>query len=183
MAAAERAVREARPTRGPSYDGRLFRRSNAERLEHARPDLREGIEIAELCAGDTRPVVDERGVFSRVIGTRRGRVAAMVCRENQAVTCPQSIQDAWQLTVEVDQGFRVSVGVAAVAVLRVEVVEVREAKAAIAVVEPLFGSLDALVVVGCSLTGSNPLAAEYIADLAHAARRNPRAFEDLEHAR
>src|SRR5579859_971874 len=107
----------------------------------------------------------------------------MVCRENQAVTCPQSIQDAWQLTVEIDQGFRVTVCVAAMAVLRVEVVEIREAKTAAIAVEPLDGARDALVVVGCSLTGRNTLAAEYIADLADAARRNTRVLEDFKHAR
>src|SRR5215472_14849196 len=114
-----------------------------------------------------------------MIGARRRRVAAMVCRENQAVTCPQSIQDAWQLTVEVDQGFRVSVGVAAMAVLRVEIVEVRETKTAAVAIEPFDGPRDALVVVGCSLTGCNTLAAEYVTDLADAARRNACVFEDL----
>src|SRR5690349_11313086 len=100
----------------------------------------------------------------------------MVCREDQASTCRQSLRDAWQLTVEVDQSCRVSGGAGPMSVLRPAVAETRGAKSPALASEPFDGARDALVVVGCSLPRCNTLAAEYVADLADAARRNAGIF-------
>src|SRR5450755_1941398 len=71
---------------GRSYDQRLKRRFDAERLCDALAHLTERIEIAEQAAFDARAVVDEWSEFPRMVRAARGRIASVICRHKQSVS-------------------------------------------------------------------------------------------------
>src|SRR5882672_5451767 len=119
---------------------RTRRRTRRDLLQEARAvgqatdtaQVREGPARAEVDAGaNVRPGDDERHVLPRMIGARRRRIVAVVGCDDQHVVVPQLREEPGQAGVEPFEVPRVAFHVVAMAVLGVEVDEVREEEPAL----------------------------------------------------
>ena len=120
------------------------------------------------CAMTRGPATIERHVLARVVGGDVGRIAAVIGGDEEQIVVAHVAEERGQLAVERLQRFRVSGRVVAMAVLRIEVDEVREDEIGVRLADQIDRLAHAVgVVLGADLLRDAD-AVEDVGDLAEA---------------
>src|SRR5665213_3156311 len=113
----------------PSFAGR--RRRDAQMCGDARPDVGQAVAPTEGAAAEAGAEGENRHVFTRVVGTAKCRIIAVVGGNDDEIAGPQCHDELRQAPVESFEAIGVAGDVAAVAEVRVEVDEVAEDETAL----------------------------------------------------
>ena len=107
--------------------GAMAHAADAEQLGKRLSQVGERLSRAQVGAGAHAPAsCDERNVLARVVGARRGRIVAVIGRHDKQILVSQQRQKPREPLVEALQIRGIPGHVVAMAVLGVEVHEVRE---------------------------------------------------------
>ena len=155
--------------------------ADAEELRQRLAEIREGLPGAQVHAGaDAGAGHEQRDVLPRVIGARRRRIVAMVGRDDEEIVVAQLREELGQPHVEALEVARVALDVVAVAVLRVEVDQVREDEAAVDDLHLRLDLVHPIVVAGRVDSLRDPAAGKQILNLPDRHDGNRRRLDAIE---